>query len=126
TSFGAVPDGKTLNTEAFAKAIAAAADKGGGHVIVPPGIWLTGPIELKSKIDLHLEEGAFVQFTPDLKQYPQCELKVKSDVSTVTMSPIWGVDLIDVSITGHGIFDGAGDDAVAGDRDVDQIHAPDR
>src|SRR5262249_8574236 len=58
TNFGAVGDGKTLNTEAFAKAIASLSQKGGGKLEVPPGIWLTGPIRLHSKINLHLERGA--------------------------------------------------------------------
>ena len=63
--FGGVPDGITLCTEAFAKAISALAKQGGGHLIVPPGIWLTGPIILKDHIDLHLEKGAMVLMSPD-------------------------------------------------------------
>jgi polygalacturonase len=109
TDFGAVPDGKTLNTEAIAKSIAALAAKGGGKVVVPPGFWLTGPIELKSKIQLHLEDGALVQFTSDLTQYPLREWSVKGEKETVATSPIWGEDLTDVAITGRGVFDGAGD-----------------
>ena len=68
--FGAVADGITLNTEAFAKAIDAVSQKGGGTVIVPAGLWLTGPIVLKSNINLHLEENALVLFTADHTQYP--------------------------------------------------------
>jgi len=70
TDFGAVPDGKTLNTEAIAKGIAALAEKGGGRLIIPPGLWLTGPIGLKSHVELHLEEGALVQFSSDYSLYP--------------------------------------------------------
>jgi polygalacturonase len=109
TDFGAVPDGKTLNTEAIAKAIAAAAGKGGGKVVFPPGIWFTGPIELKSGIELHLEEGAYVQFTADMKAYPPREINLKGDVTKLTMSPIWGDGLTDIAITGRGVFDGAGE-----------------
>src|SRR5256885_2389753 len=54
SDFKAVPDGKTLNTEAFAKAIEAIANQGGGKVVVPPGLWLTGAIKLKSNVNLHL------------------------------------------------------------------------
>ena len=57
TEFGAVADGITLNTEAFDKAIKAVAEKGGGKVIVPAGLWLTGPIVLQSNINLYLEEN---------------------------------------------------------------------
>lgn len=58
TEFGAVADGITLNTEAFDKAIKAVAEKGGGKVIVPAGLWLTGPIVLQSNINLYLEENS--------------------------------------------------------------------
>ena len=55
--FGAVGDGVTLNTKAFQKAIDALSKKGGGRLVVPQGVWFTGPIVLKSNIDLHLEVG---------------------------------------------------------------------
>jgi polygalacturonase len=104
--FGAVSDGKTLNTVAFAKAIAACAQAGGGRVVVPAGTWLTGPIELKSSIDLHTEAGAKVVFTPDRTQYPlQAAGKGQYEVT----SPIWGNKLHDVAITGPGVFDGSGE-----------------
>ena len=52
--FGGVGDGLTLNTEAFQKAIAALEKMGGGHLVVPAGIYLSGLISLKDNIDLHL------------------------------------------------------------------------
>ena len=54
TDFGGVKDGVTLNTEAFAKAMGHLADKGGGRLVVPEGIWYTGPIQFESNIELHL------------------------------------------------------------------------
>jgi len=104
--FGGVGDGKTLNTSAFSKAIAACAAAGGGRVVVPAGQWLTGPIELKSNIDLHTEAGATVVFTPDRTQYPlQAAGKGQYEVT----SPLWGNKLHDVAITGPGVFDGSGE-----------------
>lgn len=104
--FGGVADGKTLNTGAFAKAIEQCSKGGGGHVVVPAGKWLTGPIELKSNVDLHVEEGAVVQFSSDHAQFPLRDNgKNKYDVTP----PIWGTKLENVSITGKGIFDGAGE-----------------
>ena len=61
TDYGAVGDGKTLNTAAFAKAVAdlsARARRGGAALVVPPGKWLTGPFNLTSHFTLYLDEGA--------------------------------------------------------------------
>ncbi len=109
TDFGAVPDGKTLNTDAIAKGIAALADKGGGRLIFPPGIWLTGPIGLKSHVELHLAEGALVLFSPDFSLYPPIELDMKGRPRKVTTSPVHGENLDDIAITGKGVIDGSGD-----------------
>ena len=109
TDFGAVGDGKTLNTEAFTEAIASLAQHGGGKLVIPPGLWLSGPIRLQSNIDLHLEAGALLQFTPDYKQYPLVVLDVKGEKEVASISPISGENLENVAITGHGIIDGAGD-----------------
>ena len=62
TEFGAVMGGKVSNSAAFARAIEAAAQAGGGKVVIPPGIWLTGPIELRSNIELHAQRGAVIVF----------------------------------------------------------------
>ena len=68
--FGGVGDGRTLNTGAFEKAFTALAEKGGGKLVVPPGIWLTGPIKPASNINLHLERGALIQFARELEITP--------------------------------------------------------
>ena len=52
---GATGDGATLNTDIIQKAIDELSQAGGGHLVIPQGVWLTGPIELKSGVDLHLE-----------------------------------------------------------------------
>ena len=63
--FGGIAGGNVKNTEAFKKAIDALVKKGGGKLVVPRGMWLTGPIVLQSNINLHIEEGAFVVFSKD-------------------------------------------------------------
>jgi hypothetical protein len=60
--FGAIGDGSTLCTDAFKKAIDALDQKGGGKLIVPQGVWFTGPITLKSNINLHIEKGGVILF----------------------------------------------------------------
>ena len=102
-------DGKTLNTAAFEQALAALAAKGGGKLVVPPGLWLTGPIRLRSHINLHLERGALVQFSGDCNLYPLTIIDIKGEKEVDSLSPISGENLQDVAITGAGILDGGGD-----------------
>ena len=61
--FGAVGDGITDNTKAFLEAIEVLSAAGGGHLVVPEGIWLTGPIELKNNIVLHLVRISVLSFS---------------------------------------------------------------
>jgi len=100
-TYGAVSDGQTLNTTAFEKAITACNAAGGGTVLIPPGLWLTGPIVLKSNVNLHAERGALITFTTNHTQYPIINGRVQLPVS--------GNNLENVGITGEGIFDGGGD-----------------
>ena len=69
--FGAVADGKTSNSEVFRRAITEVEKAGGGVLVVPPGEYFTGPIELCSKIDLRLERGARLVFSDSLGDYRQ-------------------------------------------------------
>ena len=100
SDFGGTPDGITLNTEAFASAIKALSKLGGGHLVIPAGIWLTGPIELKDRIDLHLERNAIILFTPDKTAHLK-DGKVQPCISASKRT--------DISITGEGIIDGNGE-----------------
>jgi polygalacturonase len=107
--FGGSGDGKSLNTASFEKALSALAEKGGGELVVPPGIWLTGPIKLRSNINLHLERGALIQFSRDYKLYPLTVIDLKGEQEVDSTSPISGENLENVAITGDGIIDGGGD-----------------
>lgn len=106
--YGAVGDGKTLNTTAFAQAIEACNKAGGGKVLVPAGKWITGPIELKANVNLHTEKNSLVQFTADRTQYPI--INMSGDAKTfVVASPIYAYKADNIAITGDGAFDGAGE-----------------
>ena len=107
--FGAVGDGKTKNTKAFADAIRDAAENGGGKVVVSRGIWLTGPIRLRSNINLHVEEGALILFSPDFDDYPLIETSFEGLETYRCISPIYGYGLENIAITGAGVIDGSGD-----------------
>ncbi|HTV41913.1 MAG TPA: glycoside hydrolase family 28 protein [Candidatus Sulfotelmatobacter sp.] len=102
-------DGHTLNTAAFEQAFAALANQGGGKLIVPPGIWLTGPIHLRNNTELHLERGALIQFSRDYKLYPLVVIDMKGEKQVDSTSPISGQNLENIAITGEGIIDGGGD-----------------
>ena len=108
TKYGAVADGQQLNTEAFRKAIEACAAQG-GTVLVPKGLWLTGPITLKSNVNLHLMTGALVQFSANRADYPLVRTTWEGEDAIRNQAPISGVDLLNVAITGNGTFDGAGE-----------------
>ena len=109
TDFGAKKGGLALCTQAFADAISAVSKKGGGKVVIPRGIWLTGPITLKSNIELFTESGAVVVFSTDKNLYPLVETNFEGFNTFRCTSPINGRNLENVALTGHGIFDGSGD-----------------
>ena len=106
--FGAVGDGVTLNTKAFEKAIAALEKKGGGHLVVPAGVWFTGPIVLKSNIDLHLEMGAVIQFSGDESLYAVINTSFEGLDTRRCQSPLSANGAENISITGKGVIDGNG------------------
>ncbi len=110
TDFGAVGDGYTLNTEAFAEAIEELSDKGGGHLIVPQGIWLTGPITLKDNIDLHVTPNAVILFSTDRDLYPIIETVFEGLDTKRCLAPLNADGAKNISVTGGGTIDGQGDD----------------
>jgi polygalacturonase len=108
-AYGAKGDGLSLNTAGINKAIADCSQKGGGVVLVPQGFWLTGPIVLRSGVNLHIDRAAMLQFTDDLDQYPLVQGNWEGRPAVRCQSPISGSDLENVAITGTGIIDGNGD-----------------
>lgn len=107
--FGAAGDGITDNTKIFREVIDSCFNTGGGTIIVPAGIWITGPIILKSNINLHLERGALIQFTKDFDDYPLVETTYEGQGQYRCISPIYGRNLNNIAITGEGVIDGAGE-----------------
>lgn len=99
TKYGAVGDGVATNTSAIQSAIKAASAAGGGVVQVPAGIYLCGPIQLASKVNLHLEAGTLLRMLP-LGKYPGGLVNPETFIS--------GDKLQDVAITGAGAIDGQG------------------
>ena len=109
TDYGAIGDGKTLCTDAFAKAFEALTAKGGGKLVVPQGVWYTGPITLLSHTELHLEAGAVILFSDNLELYPTITTTYEGGAWKKCQSPISAYKQTDIAITGNGLIDGSGD-----------------
>lgn len=108
TDFGAVGDGVTLNTEAFARAIDALSKQGGGRLVVPQGVWHTGPIVLKSNIELNLKVGAVILFAADETLYPLVKTSFEGLDTRRCQSPLSANGATNIAITGKGVIDGNG------------------
>lgn len=106
--FGGIADGKTINTNAIAKAITTCNTNGGGKVILTTGKWITGPIELLSNVNLVVEKDAMLQFSDNHSLYPIIKAG-KNSTSLTPASPIYAYDATNIAITGEGTIDGAGD-----------------
>lgn len=105
TDYGAVADTTTVNTSAFAAAVEACAQGGGGRVVVPRGTWLTGPIHLASRVYLHLEEGAVVRFTDNPADYLPAVPTSWEGMECYNYSPlVYAYDCDSVGITGSGML----------------------
>ncbi|MCW3091700.1 MAG: glycoside hydrolase family 28 protein [Ferruginibacter sp.] len=107
--YGAIADGTTLNTNSINNAIADCSKKGGGVVLIPEGLWLTGPLVLKSNVNLHIKSAAILQYTSDFNQYPLVIGTYEGRRSARNQSPLSGENLVNVAVTGKGIIDGNGD-----------------
>ncbi|HWQ60500.1 MAG TPA: glycoside hydrolase family 28 protein [Candidatus Fimivivens sp.] len=109
TDYGAIGDGSVKNTAAFGKAIDDCAANGGGHVTVPRGRWLTGPIRFRSNIDLHLEKDAEILFSTDLSDYLPIALSRYDGVEYYNYVSLVHADKCrNISITGEGTLNGMG------------------
>jgi DNA sulfur modification protein DndE len=105
--FGAVSGGVVVNTEAINRAIDSCSRRG-GVVLVPKGLWLTGPIVLKSNVNLHIAKGAILQFSDKIDSFPLVKSYFEGWEAVRCQSPISAKNQRNIAITGGGIIDGAG------------------
>ena len=109
SDFGGVGDGIAMNTDAFKSAIEHLVSIGGGRVVVPEGIWLTGPVTLKDNIELHVTPNAVILFSPDRDLYPVIETVFEGLDTKRCIAPINADGAKNIAITGGGTIDGSGD-----------------
>lgn len=97
-------------TAAIAGAIKACSEQGGGRVIIPEGVWKTGAIHLRSRVNLHIAKGATLLFSDDPADYLPLALTRWGGVECYNFSPlIYALDCEDIAITGQGLIDGSGE-----------------
>ena len=107
--FGATEGGTIKVTSSINKAISQLAELGGGQVVIPKGKWLTGPIVLKSNINLHLEEGAELLFSQDFSDYLPAVLTNWEGSEVYSYSPfIYAFQQENIAVTGKGVLNGQG------------------
>jgi len=110
TAYGALAGGTTKCTDAIRAAIAACNKAGGGHVVVPAGTFLTGAIHLLSDVDLHLDKGATLAFSPDPTDYLPVVYSRWQGIEMMNYSPfIYALDQTNIGVTGEGTLDGQAD-----------------
>jgi polygalacturonase len=107
TKYGAAAGGEKLCTDAFAKAIDACNKAGGGRVVVPAGVFLTGAIHLKSNVNLYVSEGATVKFSRDARDFLPVVLTRWEGMDCMNYSPfIYAYEQTNIAVTGKGTLDG--------------------
>ena len=107
TDYGAVADNERDCTDAFKRAISAAHQAGGGRVVVPPGSFMTGPIHLKSNVNLHISDGAIINFFVDPNKYMPVVHTRFEGTECMNYSPlVYAYEQENIAITGKGILDG--------------------
>jgi polygalacturonase len=108
TSYGAIGNGKVLNTTSIQKAIDVCAQKGGGTIVIPKGIFLTGSIFLKKGVNIYFEDGAVLKGSTDINHYPKVNTRIEGHFEPWRVAIINGDAVDNLSITGNGTIDGSG------------------
>ena len=109
--YGADNKGIELSTNAIQSAIDDAHRLKGGRVLIPEGTFLTGALELKSNVELHLHENAYVSFSQDTRDYLPLVLTRYEGIELYNYSPlIYAHHAENIAITGAGTLDGRGDE----------------
>jgi exo-poly-alpha-galacturonosidase len=109
TNYGAIANEETVNTQAIQKAINDCAAKGGGVVVIPRGVFITGALFLKNKVDLLIEKGGVLKGSVNQADYPQIATRWEGSEMNFTAALINADSLKNVKISGEGTIDGSGD-----------------
>jgi len=120
TDFGAVGDAKTMNTDRLQKAIDNVSAKGGGRLVFPQGTYLTGTLQLRSGVELHIESGATLLGSPQSRDYkPVVGGGPVKDTDNSRLALIVAINAHGISLSGFGRIDGNGLSVAL---DADSLH----
>jgi alpha-L-rhamnosidase len=109
TNFGAIPDGATVNTKAIQAAIDHLAARRGGTVVIPRGVFVSGALFLKPKVNLHLQAGAVLRCSTDMANFPVQRTRIEGHFEEKFNPALINAKNCDgLEITGEGTLDGAG------------------
>jgi alpha-L-rhamnosidase len=108
TKSGAVADDSTVNTKAIQAAIDQLAARGGGTVVVPKGVFVSGALFFKPKVNLRLTEGAVLKCSTDLSNFPAQRTRIEGHFIHFTPAFINAAHCDGFQLTGDGILDGDG------------------
>ena len=109
TSFGAKPDGTTINTKAIQSAIDKLASTGGGTVVVPQGVFVSGALFFKPKVNLHLRAGAVLRCSTDMANFPAQRTRIEGHFEEKFNPALINAKNCDgFQVTGEGTLDGDG------------------
>lgn len=109
TDYGAVGDSITLNTKAIQACIDKCSSAGGGTVVIPKGIFTTGAIFLKAKVNLLIEKDGVLKGSTSFNDYPQVDTRWEGEERKWISALVNAFDLHDISLSGEGTIDGSGD-----------------
>ncbi|OQP40029.1 hypothetical protein A4H97_17585 [Niastella yeongjuensis] len=109
TEQGALGDGKTLNTQKIQASIDACAQNGGGTVVIPKGVFVSGALFLKRGVNVELQEGAVLKGSTNINDYPKLNTRIEGHFEPWRVALINGDSLEHVTISGAGILDGSGE-----------------
>lgn len=105
---GAVADGKTLNTKAIQAVIEECSQNGGGTLLIPKGIFLSGSLFLKPGVNIELQEGAVLKGSTDINDYPKILTRIEGHFEPWRAALINGDKVDHLRISGSGTLDGSG------------------
>jgi polygalacturonase len=108
-AFGAKADGAAMNTRAIQSAIDHLAARGGGTVVAPAGVFVSGALFFKPGVNLHLAKGAVLKCTTEMSNFPRQRTRIEGHFEESFTPALINVDGCDgFSLTGQGVLDGSG------------------